>query len=38
MKKYVKRAPTIKIPAMIYKAADRSEEKCLAQIGIFGPT
>ena len=26
MKKYVKRAPTIKIPAMIYKAADRSVE------------
>jgi hypothetical protein len=38
MKKYVKKAPTIKIPAMMYKAADGSDETSLAHIGILGPT
>ena len=37
IKKKVIKAPIIKIPAMIYKAADRSEETSLAHIGMFGP-
>ncbi len=37
IKKKVIKAPIIKIPAMIYNAADRSEKTSLAQIGMFGP-